>query len=265
MPPILTTAEPAAKSADSSDRRQILRIPEKTVCFPLFNDQACNRFPDARQFRQLKQIARIHRIRFGNGRDLRDFYSGDSPAGPFRCPFPPDRKQSGSHHKDSCRNEKGSDDFPDEPLYETTVSGGDSSSFTAEPGEYTVGIIADSKVTGSALIFAEPADEMALLGYTPDSLIGSWSEKIAGRGYITIAKASDDRYNVQVNWGNGASEMYVWTMTASPAGSNIVGSVIEGQRAKHGSINGKMTVRFTQINIWNKFLINSVLCTFRRV
>ena len=116
----------------------------------------------------------------------------------------------------------GSDDFPDEPLYETTVSGGDSSSFTAEPGEYTVGIIAESKVTGSALIFAELADEMALLGYTPDSLIGSWSEKIAGRGYITIAKASDDRYNVQVNWGNGASEMYVWTMTASPAASNIL-------------------------------------------
>ena len=81
---------------------------------------------------------------------------------------------------------------------------------------------ADSKVTGSALIFAEPADEMALLGYTPDSLLGSWSEKIAGRGYITIAKTSDDRYNVQVNWGNGASEMYVWTMTASPAGSNIL-------------------------------------------
>lgn len=116
----------------------------------------------------------------------------------------------------------GADDFPDEPLYETTVSGGDSSSFTTEPGEYTVGIIADSKITGSALIFAEPADEMALLGYTPDSLIGSWSEKIAGRGYITIAKTSDDRYNVQVNWGNGASEMYVWTMTASPAASNIL-------------------------------------------
>ena len=34
----------------------------------------------------------------------------------------------------------------------------------------------------------------------------------------------------------------------APAGSNIVGSVIEVQRAKHGSINGKMTVRFTQIN-----------------
>ena len=46
----------------------------------------------------------------------------------------------------------GSDDFPDEPAYETTVSGGDLTSFTAEPGEYTVGVTAQSKVTGTVLI-----------------------------------------------------------------------------------------------------------------
>ena len=32
----------------------------------------------------------------------------------------------------------GSDDFSEEPAYETSVSGGDSAVFTAEPGEYTV-------------------------------------------------------------------------------------------------------------------------------
>ena len=116
----------------------------------------------------------------------------------------------------------GSDAFPEEPLYETTVSGGDSASFAAESGEYTVGVIADGKVTGSALIFTEPEDEMALLGYTPDSMIGTWSEKTAGRGNIVIEKTSDDRYNIQVNWGNGAEEMYVWTMTASPVESNVL-------------------------------------------
>lgn len=116
----------------------------------------------------------------------------------------------------------GSDDFPDEPLYETTVSGGDSASFDADPGEYTVTVIAESKLNGSARIFTETSDEMALLGYTPDSLVGAWAEKIAGRGYIVIEKASENRFNVQVNWGNGAEEMYVWTMTASPTASNIL-------------------------------------------
>jgi hypothetical protein len=116
----------------------------------------------------------------------------------------------------------GSDDFLDEPLYETTVTGGDSASFAADPGQYTVGVIADGKLTGSALIFSEQADEMKLLGYTPDSLIGTWSEKNAGRGNITIEKISDEQFNVQVNWGSNAEEMYVWTMTASPVKSNIL-------------------------------------------
>ena len=36
----------------------------------------------------------------------------------------------------------GSDEFSGEPVYETSVSGGDSAAFTAEPGEYTVEVIA---------------------------------------------------------------------------------------------------------------------------
>ena len=34
----------------------------------------------------------------------------------------------------------------------------------------------------------------------------------------------------------------------APAGSTIVGTVIEVSKAKHGSMNGKLCVRFTQIN-----------------
>ena len=54
----------------------------------------------------------------------------------------------------------GSDDFPEEPAYETSVSGGDSAVLTAEPGEYTVGVIAQSKITGTARICTETADEV---------------------------------------------------------------------------------------------------------
>ncbi len=49
----------------------------------------------------------------------------------------------------------GSEDFPDEPAFEASVSGGDSATFSAEPGEYTVGVIAQSTVTGTALIYTK--------------------------------------------------------------------------------------------------------------
>ena len=55
----------------------------------------------------------------------------------------------------------GSDELPEEPAYETSVSGGDSAVFTAEPGEYTVGVIAQSKITGTARICTEAADGTA--------------------------------------------------------------------------------------------------------
>jgi hypothetical protein len=54
----------------------------------------------------------------------------------------------------------GSDDFSEEPAYETSVSGGDSAVFTAEPGEYTVEVIAQSNITGTVRICTEAADGM---------------------------------------------------------------------------------------------------------
>ena len=52
----------------------------------------------------------------------------------------------------------GSDDFPDEPLYESTITGKNSMSFTIEAGDYTVGIIASGKVDGTAVIRTGPAE-----------------------------------------------------------------------------------------------------------
>ena len=62
--------------------------------------------------------------------------------------------------------------------------------------------------------------DMAALEYTPDALIGSWAEKVAGRGVIEISKGADDTYEIQINWGDSANTMYVWNMTATPDGSN---------------------------------------------
>ena len=65
--------------------------------------------------------------------------------------------------------------------------------------------------------------DMSKLGYTPDALLGTWAEKIAGRGTITIREGAEaGSYDVQIHWGSSASETYVWTMTAVPAGSNAL-------------------------------------------
>ena len=64
--------------------------------------------------------------------------------------------------------------------------------------------------------------DMSELGYTPDSLLGNWVEKIAGRGTIAISKNAEGQYEVQVNWASSPSEMNIWTMTAHPAASNML-------------------------------------------
>ena len=66
-------------------------------------------------------------------------------------------------------------------------------------------------------------EEAASWGYTPDSLVGTWAEKIAGRGVINIEKSdSTGLYKVRISWGNGANETYFWEMTAKPAGHNTL-------------------------------------------
>ena len=49
---------------------------------------------------------------------------------------------------------------------------------------------------------------------------------------VTLALGSDYHFN---------------GVTVAPAGSTIYGTVIEVSKAKHGSLNGKLTIRFTQI------------------
>ena len=44
------------------------------------------------------------------------------------------------------------------------------------------------------------------------------------------------------------NDFYYDNKLIAPAGSTVVGSVIQVSRAKHGSMNGKICVRFTQIN-----------------
>ena len=68
------------------------------------------------------------------------------------------------------------------------------------------------------------ADEtMRELGYTPDALLGVWTEKMAGRGEITISRAEEpETYSVEIRWPGSAVESCYWTMTAHVAGCNCI-------------------------------------------
>ncbi len=59
----------------------------------------------------------------------------------------------------------------------------------------------------------------AELGYVPDDLIGTWAEKMAHRGVITISKNSEEgKYDVSIDWSSSACEKCIWEMTAVPVG-----------------------------------------------
>lgn len=51
----------------------------------------------------------------------------------------------------------GSEEFGDEPVAEATVSGQDTAEFTIEPGEYTLAVIADTALTGTAMLSVHAA------------------------------------------------------------------------------------------------------------
>ncbi len=63
--------------------------------------------------------------------------------------------------------------------------------------------------------------DMKHAGCTPDSLLGNWAEKMAGRGVITINRGDKNGiYDVQIQWGNSAYQTYFWHMTAKPVSSH---------------------------------------------
>ncbi|MBQ3379179.1 MAG: hypothetical protein IJG50_04850 [Clostridia bacterium] len=73
------------------------------------------------------------------------------------------------------------------------------------------------------------AADMSALGYTPDSLLGRWAEKFAGRGVITVLKSEEENmYDVHIEWSSSAAELYVWDMKAA-AGSGGVLSYENGR------------------------------------
>lgn len=64
----------------------------------------------------------------------------------------------------------------------------------------------------------------------------------------TTQISSQNAYLGQVCCVTLASDLYHNGSLIAPAGSCVIGSVIEVTHAKHGSLNGKLNIRFNQIN-----------------
>ncbi len=83
-----------------------------------------------------------------------------------------------------------------------------------------------------------------------NTLKGSVVTVPAGQTFRAILMApvsSETAYNGQAITLALNSDFYFNGKRIAPAGSSVTGTVIEVSKAKHGTLNGKLTLRFTQI------------------
>ena len=102
--------------------------------------------------------------------------------------------------------------------------------------------------------------------YYPNNTYGSPSTTLRGH-VVTVPTGQDlpvvststissaNAYTGQVFTLALASDFYYNGTLIAPAGSSVVGNVIEVSKAKHGSMNGKLCIRFNQIVTPNGFQI----------
>ena len=83
-----------------------------------------------------------------------------------------------------------------------------------------------------------------------NTLKGSVVTVPAGQSFKAVLMApisSETAYNGQTITLALNSDFYYKGKRIAPAGSSVTGTVIEVSKAKHGTLNGKLTLRFTQI------------------
>lgn len=82
------------------------------------------------------------------------------------------------------------------------------------------------------------------LGYLPDSMVGTWSEKIAGRGTIEIKKSEETgKYDIQIDWSASAWQKAHWEMTAEATGR---GTELRYENGKHSILTWQSEDNMTE-------------------
>lgn len=86
------------------------------------------------------------------------------------------------------------------------------------------------------------------LGYTPDNMVGTWAEKIAGRGFIEITESEEPgKYHIIINWSASAWQKAVWEMTAEATGN---GAELRYENGKHSILTWQSEDNMTEEEIY---------------
>ena len=86
------------------------------------------------------------------------------------------------------------------------------------------------------------------LAYTPDDMVGSWAEKIAGRGVIEITKGTEDgKYDIRINWSASAFQKAYWEMTAEATGH---GAELRYENGKHSILTWESEDKMTEEEVY---------------
>ena len=117
----------------------------------------------------------------------------------------------------------------------------------------------NSAIAGSNFKYTEPEpvvpqvpvyNNSQVMTYNNQPLRGSVITVPSGSSFpatLTSAISSADATVGQTVYLMLGKDFYYGDKLVAPAGSSVIGNVIEVVHAKHGSLNGKLTIRFSQI------------------
>ena len=86
------------------------------------------------------------------------------------------------------------------------------------------------------------------LGYTADEMVGTWAEKIAGRGVIEISKSEEDgKYDIVIDWSASAWQKAHWEMTAEATGN---GAELRYENGKYSILTWQSEDNMTEEEVY---------------
>ena len=76
----------------------------------------------------------------------------------------------------------------------------------------------NSETSAETTVQESISDKQSVDKSIANGLVGTWAEKIAGRGVIEISEGTKEgTYNIEINWADSAFEYYQWEIKNAPA------------------------------------------------
>lgn len=117
----------------------------------------------------------------------------------------------------------------------------------------------NSETSAETTVQESISDKQSVDKSIANGLVGTWAEKIAGRGVIEISEGTKEgTYNIEINWADSAFEYYQWEIKNAPATDNDVISYDNCKLTIHTyKSEDEETVKIKYENGTGKLSINS--------